>query len=750
MDGTWGPKSVPVLEGDEYLFWLDGVGLVKEVKAIEPPLAGASVELQFVAEPGFEVPVLVLGAEEQELKGARVEAKWIRNEAWRSHVIYTDDNGIGRLCNLPAEVVHIRVSHEGYIDESADPIEVSASRSVPTIVRLTRAGTITGRCLHGTDPVSSFELLWWKDFGNPKSRQLVRNSSDGTFTISRAPLGDVTVMATSSVFPQSEAEIVRVVSDSPTDIVLQLTDSLQGRGRVLDAATSSPIARAMVQVLTHYRGKPIEAHGASFTTDSQGHFEIAGLVPGGNPINVSAPGYATRTTYAAGVRGETVEFGLVPLCAKRAVEITLQSKGDEDLSTFVCELSGTTSIPDRRFSTDGVIRYDALDPGPYGARIVYPGQKTYRDIAFVLSPGQDTFLRVLVETQTLLVRVIPDSSKEIPDNVVLCVQSGVSTTEFSRQYYGIPSTGEVEISRVAGLLVATVETWDGEVMGITQVEVRPKSSSPIEVRIGAEDLEFQVVDVEGETVSGVTVFISYPSNGAGWYDTRVSDTRGRCTFTGLSLEEALVLIHKYPEGYMAGKVINVRNLEPRPIELLFAPDWDLRVLLVERSVVAGGIDVATYDSDGIRQLPDTTSDAQGLASIARVSGAGWTVRVAHPSYWPTEYCIGPHDPSPFPVQVRRLGSVEFSLKTPYGNPAPGVTIDMQSAEIGEMSSSWIRAGRARVSNLDLRTGSDGKLRFDALPNGPYRWWGTMPTGEIIEGEIVIPPQATAFVNSTTP
>ena len=201
---------------------------------------------------------------------------------------------------------------------------------------------------------------------------------------------------------------------------------------------------------------------------------------------------------------------------------------------------------------------------------------------------------------------------------------------------------------------------------------------------------------------------------------------------------------------MAGRRIGLHGGDAKPIELVFAPDWELRVLLMERQNRVEGVDVATDDPDGLRHLPSTTSDAQGVANIARVSGEGWKVSVAHPGYWPAEFIVNPTDPNPFPIQVRRLGSVEFTLKTPYGNPAIGVAVDLHSEEMAQAVSSWVETGRVYVSNAGLRTGEDGKLRFDALPNGPYRWRAITSTGEAIDGEVTIPPQTTALVESTTP
>jgi len=657
---------------------------------------------------------------------------------------------MGIITGLPAEVIYVRVSRDGYLDATADPLEMSSSRSEPVVVRLETGGTVSGRCVHGDEPVSSFELVWWKDFEGLKSKQEVWDSSEGQFTINRVPFGDITVMALSTELSQSAPEVVSVEDGSVEGVILRFPDAIGGRGKVIDASASRPISGATIERLVHCRGRKIEKGGIASTTDAQGYFEIQGLVPGGNPIDISADGYATRTVFGNSVGGSAVDFGLVPLFPKQGVIIQLDGGGAQTYVAFAAELSGPKSIPDKHFASDGTLRYESLDPGSYTVRIVYPGQRTYRDIAFLLSPGPDLKIKVPIEAGTLKVRVHPEDGQAMPDDVVLCVQSEMPNGGFSCQYYGVPPSGDIEIGRVEGPLIASVESWDGDLRGVTRVNVLPGATPPVEIFLGGRILKVRVIDQSGAPVSGVTVFVYYPSGEAGWYRMRVSDANGECAFAGLSLDRALVSIHKFPEGYMGARQIELRGRGDKPLELVFAPDWDLRVLVVERGVRVSGIDLSTDDAECIRHLPRTTSDEHGIAEIARVSGAGWKVSVTHPGYWPSEFRINPGDPNPFPIQVRRLGSVEFILRTPYGNPASGVVVELESVEMAQSVSSWLQSGRARVSNSNSKTGGDGRLRFDALPNGPYRWRAVTPEGDTMEGEVAVPPQSLAEVEVTAP
>jgi len=248
----------------------------------------------------------------------------------------------------------------------------------------------------------------------------------------------------------------------------------------------------------------------------------------------------------------------------------------------------------------------------------------------------------------------------------------------------------------------------------------------------------------------VSIILGLGSAGAGWSETRQSDSEGMCAFSGVSLEEVLALAYRFPDGCMAAVRARTQESGSKPIQLVFAPELDLRLVLKERDVSVVGVDVGACDPDGIVHLPTATSDTNGLANISRVSGAGWKVKIAHPGYWPSEFIVSPADQNPYPIQVRRLGSLEFILKTPYGNPSIAVPIDVHSVEYQESVETWIATGRVRASSPTLQTDAAGKLRIDGVPNGPYHWRARMPTGEIIEGDASAPPQATALVEVTVP
>ena len=749
--GTWGPDSIPIRACDSYVFWIEGPNLIRKEHSLHPPGNGEVIEVNLATARGLEVPVLVVGPEEERVADASVVGRWNQDDAWLSAGARTDTDGAASVCGLPPQVIYFRAFRDGYSEAAADPIELSEVPRDPIVIRLGKAGTISGRCVRNSEPVTSFELMWWKEPDLSISRQSVEGNSKGEFVIHRAPLGEVTLLAVSNEHLQSNPEVVHVQDNVSSQVILTFPDTLNGQGRVIDAITSEAISGARVHLLTNVRGKRIEPQGSSISTDAHGVFSIAGLVSDRSPIEVSAPGYATRTAFGRGSREGLADFGVVPLSTRQSLALRLESADAQvDFSQYVCELLGTAHIPDRTFTLGGVLNYESLDPGAYTARIVYPGQRTYQDVAFIMNPRKETLIRVKINSGVLQVHVIAEEGEKIPADAMLSVHWELDSENSTCQYYGIPPNGEVLVADVSGPMVVTVETWAGDLLGVTQVGSQHSPDSPIEVRLGAAPLSIRTVDGARRPLSGVTVYLTHPSPEVEWCQVKQSDADGLCTFTGVSADPILALLHRYPQGYMAGQLVMKSPVESNPIDVVFDPDWDLRVVLLERGVLVEGVDVVADDPEGIRHLPRTTSDSDGIASIARVSGAGWNVSVAHPGYWSTGITIGPSDPSPMPMQVRRLGSVRLDLRTPYGMPVGGVAIDLESMELLQQVSSWVNAGLVRCSSADLKTSTDGSLRFDAIPNGPYRWRAVLDSGEVVEGEVTVPPQSTAVVEATVP
>jgi len=316
--------------------------------------------------------------------------------------------------------------------------------------------------------------------------------------------------------------------------------------------------------------------------------------------------------------------------------------------------------------------------------------------------------------------------------------------------YFIPKDGQLDIARVEGAVVAEVETFTGQLLGTARARVEPGETPTIRVLLDSPPVVFRVVDEHGGPLAGVTVFLNCPDDCAGWFRYAASDAEGLCTFTGISLDEVLANAVKYPDGTMPARLVSLRDRGTAPIEIVFAPDCDLRIRLLERGSPCRGVDVKATSSDRIALTPPASSDESGIADFGRVGGGEWRVMVQHPGYWASEHSIrAARGDGPHPIEIRRLGSVEFLASTPLGNPASQVPIDLRSEEMEQWVGKWIASGKILAPSQGTSTDSGGRLRIDGLPNGPYRWRVTTGEGER-EGEITVPAQSVVRVEVSVP
>ena len=76
---------------------------------------------------------------------------------------------------------------------------------------------------------------------------------------------------------------------------------------------------------------------------------------------------------------------------------------------------------------------------------------------------------------------------------------------------------------------------------------------------------------------------------------------------------------------------------------------------------------------------------------------------------------------------------------------PGIGVDFISEERGTRASDWIAAGRASTGPSGLKTAADGSVVLSGVPNGGYSLQCILPSGELFEQIVQIPPLAEGLV-----
>jgi hypothetical protein len=274
----------------------------------------------------------------------------------------------------------------------------------------------------------------------------------------------------------------------------------------------------------------------------------------------------------------------------------------------------------------------------------------------------------------------------------------------------------------------------------------------MELRVGSASQRLRVVDADHRPVANVQVTYSIPGDASDWMQNLDTDSKGECVLCGVRADACLVNLYHASFGLQPSSMIRMGDAVADPIEFVLAPNLALRVIARQRDAPVPGLEMVATDSRGFEfGLGIAFSDNAGIAEWRAVSKGDYVVRIRHPGWWPSRHAVQLTAEGPaIPIEVRRVGSVQISARTRYGNPVPDLQVDLYSEEAGAWVSTWLAEGRISMPNGQLKTGPDGKLRIDALPNGAYRWRTTNAEGSIAEGEASVPSQAVGEVEITLP
>lgn len=750
-DGTWGDVSLPLVACDQFLFQLRGGSVELAEVAVSPPSPGQRVVADFRPRLGLRLLVIVNDTESHGLDGAMVQAQWNVDGTSRDLFQTTDSEGRAHLRNLYPGMLWLRVRREGFTPNLINILDAQSASRSSVLVVLERAGVIEGRCVQLGKPVSDFVVRFWGKGPAQAGKVEVRGNKEGRFRIDEASVGEVTLLASTETCSRSEPRVVRVVRDQASSVVIELPEPMHGRGQIVDALTSEPLLEATVQIWLS-TNRPIRPWKGQTSVGAQGRFELDGLVPGVNVLQIGAPGYAQRFVQAFGVPGQLVDFGSVGLSGTRSLEVRITSSEMTDLSAMKASVTGAVAILDRNFSSQGTCRFDGLSPGVYGLEVVYADGRTINDEVDV-PPGRDSVITFPLERRALTVEVQTSGTEALPEGCFLLVACRSEGGGYLGQGYTIPPTGVVEVKRVDGRAVTLqVQLPDETVLAAEQFVLSGDDPERIVFRIRKAIHTFRIVDRDHMPIPAVEVALNSVGSDSWWAEQLETDSQGECSINGLAFHELLVGLRHPSYGVQPSSRITLDPAGQGPIEIVFAPDLTLRIRLVERNSPQAGVQVRAADiTDLAPGQPDVFTDSQGYATWGPVAKGEFKIKVLQPGFWPADQLVRLEgDDPPIPVQVRRLGSVELTAKTPLGNPAPGVAIDLHSDEINEWVSSWVAAGQVPEPAQGLTTGSDGKLRVHGLPNGTFHWRATTAQGDVVEGDVVVPPQALAQVAVSTP
>jgi hypothetical protein len=341
--------------------------------------------------------------------------------------------------------------------------------------------------------------------------------------------------------------------------------------------------------------------------------------------------------------------------------------------------------------------------------------------------------------------VVPSQGESLPQGAILRVCFSTSGGRQVEHYYRISGNGLVEVVRVEGTdVILQVEESEGPVLAVEHIALAPNEPVTATIHLRAGSRTFRVVDGTRHPVTGVRLTLTRPSDGSGWVHYLESNAAGECSIRGLALDKVFVNLFEFSFGVQPSALVDLGAEARDPIELVLAPSLTLRVQALERKQPVPNLEIRASDQQGVSfGLGAMTSNADAIASWGPVAKGDFRIEVRQPGYWPSDHLIHfAESSSPVPIQVRRLGNIELTVKNNYENPMPGVTVDLFSLDDQRWVSSWIESETVPAPEGGMRSNSEGRVRINGLPSGPYRWKATAPDAAAAEGEINLAPHAT--------
>src|SRR5262245_39330343 len=234
-EGSWGPLRVPLDTIARYEVRLEGTHIIPIKESFDRPRGNSYRRIDFAAQRGGELILTVEDELKKPIPTAQAEARGNPSEAWSQCVTgRAGADGVIRLGAFSPGLVRYVVSAPDYAIEDSWEIEVVDTTRANVTLR--KGGSIAGRCLHGGQPVTDFEVIYWHA-GNISiyHNKTFLGRADGRFEIDSLSPGDWFLHAASPVHPSGPPRTITVQADRVAEIDFELPSAIRGVGRILAA-----------------------------------------------------------------------------------------------------------------------------------------------------------------------------------------------------------------------------------------------------------------------------------------------------------------------------------------------------------------------------------------------------------------------------------------------------------------------------------------------------------------------------------
>ncbi len=737
-DGPFGPVALPILSGARYRLHLEGSPIIPEMIEFEAPTAGSHLSFHLEPRVGHNVWIVALDPEQKPILNSEATASW--NEDGRTNFVHrrARPDGYIDLWSFPeGTILYVCVSAPGYISDGSEPLTVPLDYTYE--FTLQRAGHLRGRCLHGGQPVEDFQIVYWRPSQDYyKQARSFHGREDGSFELDDVPIGDVFITAASDAFIAGEARMVSIPDQGAADVTLELLSAQIGSGTVVDAETEAPIPTARIQASLMGNWRPVAPWGLPVAADGGGTFEVRGLVLGTNAIEVSAPGYATKTVTVHVAPGEPAEVGRVALERPQTLEIQLTTDGlpprSVDFTAFQVgepEAVGTAPLPSRRFSAEGRARFEGVGPGNRIIRIERP-DSTCVDLKLQLRAGEDwTFSHRAAGARRLTIKVVADRDDYLEQTPGMSVIYHNSQDVLTGWVVTVPSSGVVELEGIdAEVVTVDLLDRDWKKVATAQGSFEGLDELLLTIHVGEEPFVFRVVDRDGLPVSGAMVTVNDQLSPSLILQ-GTTDADGRCEIHGVPDHGIIVHVFHPTRGRRDGVLLDGSAGEA---ELVLESDARIVLVLMDGDTPVSDVACQLANVHGQTLSQPRATNASGILEWTGLTAGTYQLVAHHANCWPITLELEANkDPTPQVVQIRRLGDLTLELKAENGLPISGQAVDLESVEFSASVATWLADERVQAAD-GLTSDRKGLIHIQGLPRGTYRWSVTAATGETYSGQ----------------
>lgn len=227
----------------------------------------------------------------------------------------------------------------------------------------------------------------------------------------------------------------------------------------------------------------------------------------------------------------------------------------------------------------------------------------------------------------------------------------------------------------------------------------------------------RVVNRDGEALAGVLVWVGGPGFG-GFMGASATDEDGVASLGNLPPGPVLLCVNSKAGSTQEFPLESVGTPDA-PTELVYDPQAELLLTVTDRGVPLEGVMILAGAEVSNVLLPWLVVGAGGIWHQVHVGAGSYILRPITPSIWYEEKTVTTNASSkPTPIEFRRLGDLDLAVHDAYGQPLPGLAVDLRPLEFQTPVADWLATGRVQ-SATGLVTDAEGRIQIKGLPNGPY-------------------------------